>query len=214
LNVFKIISDISKEDFKTINSDFKSTLSPGCLSKISKMSITVEELRSLYFGDKALSEETLMNYVDFLSDVFFCRSIMEVVDIQTKLNNNNKATYLYQFSYESETSPMRKIFDIRIPGVSHSEDLGYLFYSSIMKNFGLSPLAVDSEDYKMMNGLTQMWTDFAKTGNPTPITNFWLPVTGSQSGKYNYLNIDTNSQMKVFSKGEERWDWEEKKNKL
>ncbi|XP_071650123.1 juvenile hormone esterase-like isoform X1 [Temnothorax longispinosus] len=206
---------ISKEDFKTIDSDFKSTLSPGCLSKISKMSITVEELRSLYFGDKALSEETLMNYVDFLSDVFFCRSIMEVVDIQTKLNNNNnKATYLYQFSYESETSPMRKIFDIRIPGVSHSEDLGYLFYSSIMKDFGLSPPAVDSEDYKMINGLTQMWTDFAKTGNPTPITNFWLPVTGSQSGKYNYLNIDTNSQMKVFYKGEERWDWEEKKNKL
>jgi len=42
----------------------------------------------------------------------------------------------------------------------------------------------------------------------------WLPVTDSQRGKYNYLNIDTNSQMKVFRKGEERWDWKEKKDKL
>jgi len=42
----------------------------------------------------------------------------------------------------------------------------------------------------------------------------WLPVSDSQDGKYNYLNIDTILQMKFFRKGEERWDWEKKKNKL
>lgn len=42
----------------------------------------------------------------------------------------------------------------------------------------------------------------------------WLPVNDSQRGQYNYLNIDKNSQMKVFRKGEERWDWEKMKNKL
>ncbi|XP_077270682.1 juvenile hormone esterase-like [Temnothorax americanus] len=206
---------ISKEDLGTINSDFKKTILPRCLSTLSKISITIEELKSLYFSDKAVSKETLMNYVDFISDEFVCRGIMEVVDIQTKLNNNdNKATYLYQFSYESETNPLRKIFKVQIPGVTHAEELAYLFHPYMMKDLGLSAPAVDSEDYKMINCLTQMWTDFAKTGNPTPITNLWLSVTDSQSGKYNYLNIDTNSQMKVFRKGEERWDWEKKKNKL
>ncbi|TGZ32458.1 Carboxylesterase [Temnothorax longispinosus] len=109
---------ISKEDLGTVNSDFKKTILPRCLSTLSKISITIEELKSLYFGDKAVSEETLMNYVDFISDEFVCRGIMEVVDIQTKLNNNdNKATYLYQFSYESETNPLRKIFKVQIPGI-------------------------------------------------------------------------------------------------
>ncbi|XP_011706970.1 PREDICTED: juvenile hormone esterase-like, partial [Wasmannia auropunctata] len=90
---------------------------------------------------------------------------MEVVDIQTKLKNNDKkTTYLYKYSYESDTCPVRKIFDIRIPGASHSEELAYLFYPKMITNFGMSAPAVDSEDYKMMNCLTQMWTDFAKTG--------------------------------------------------
>ncbi|KYM98243.1 Esterase E4, partial [Cyphomyrmex costatus] len=208
---------ISKEQLKKIDSDFKNFILPQTLSTLP---ITVEELRSLYFGDKAISEETLINYVDFLSDEFFNHDIMKAVDIQTKLNNNDKkATYLYQFSFLSDFSPLRKIFDIQFPGgvtgVTHGEELAYLFYPNILKHFGMSSPAIDSEDYKMMNCLTQMWTDFAKTGNPTPVTNMWLPVSDSQNGKYrNYLNIETVPQMKTFYKGEERWDWEENKSKL
>ncbi|KAL6257876.1 hypothetical protein P5V15_011474 [Pogonomyrmex californicus] len=205
----------SKEELKKIDSDFKMIIMPKVLSTLSKIPMTVKELRSIYFGDKAVSEETLINYANFIGDQFFYRSIMEVTDIQTELNNtDNNATYLYKFSYENENNFMRKLLNITLPGVSHGEDLSYLFYPNMMKDLGLSPPAPDSEDYKMINCLTQMWTDFAKTGNPTPITNFWLPVTSSRKGNYNYLNIDKNSQMKIFRKGEERWNWEEKKNKL
>ncbi|XP_011690277.1 PREDICTED: esterase E4-like, partial [Wasmannia auropunctata] len=56
---------INKEELKKIDSDFKSVILPRTLSTLP---ITVEELRSLYFGDKAVSEETLINYVDFVSD--------------------------------------------------------------------------------------------------------------------------------------------------
>ncbi|KAG5317107.1 ESTE Esterase, partial [Acromyrmex heyeri] len=204
---------ISKEKLRKVDSDFKNAIFPETLSTLP---ITVEELRSLYFGDKAISEETLTNYVDFLGDEMFYRGIMETVDIQTKLNNNDKkATYLYKFSYESDSSFIKKIFEIQFPGATHAEELPYLFYFNMLKKyFDMSPPAIDSEDYKMIKCLTQMWTDFAKTGNPTPVTNMWLPVSDSQDGKYNYLNIDTILQMKVFHKGEERWDWEEKKNKL
>ncbi|XP_039305308.1 uncharacterized protein LOC105200645 isoform X2 [Solenopsis invicta] len=95
----------------------------------------------------------------------------------------------------------------------HGEELPYLFHFSKRKNLGISLPAVDSKDGKMIHHLTQMWTDFAKTGNPTSTTNAWLPVTGSQ-GQNNYINIDVNSQMNVFRKGEESWNWEEKKHKL
>ncbi|XP_036141334.1 esterase E4 [Monomorium pharaonis] len=205
------IGQTTKEEIKKINSDFKSAIPPNILSILPKISVTPEDLRSLYFGDKILSEETMENYADFLSDEYWNRGIMEVVDIQAKLKDNKNATYLYQFSYKSENSPIRKIYQITCPGVAHAEELGLLFYPSLMKDLGMPLPAIDSKDGKMMNYLTQMWTDFAKTGNPTPDTNAWLPVTSSSPEKYNYLNIDIKSQMKVFRKGQERWNWEERK---
>lgn len=60
-----------------------------------------------------------MNYIDFLTDEFFSRGIMEAADIQTKMNNDNKATYLYKYSYENETNLMRKIFNIQTPGITN-----------------------------------------------------------------------------------------------
>jgi len=48
--------------------------------------------------------------------------------------------------------------------VSHGEEVCYLFYPDIIKELGLSVPASYSKDYKMINRLTQMWTDFAKTG--------------------------------------------------
>ena len=48
--------------------------------------------------------------------------------------------------------------------MAHAEELGLLFYPSLMKDLGMPLPAIDSKDGKMMNYLTQMWTDFAKTG--------------------------------------------------
>jgi len=80
-----------------------------------KVPITVEELRFLYFGDKAISEETLMNYANFLGDMFFYRGTMEVADIQMN-SGIYTPTYLYKFSYESKTYLLRKIMEVTLPG--------------------------------------------------------------------------------------------------
>jgi len=80
-----------------------------------KVPITVEELRFLYFGNKAISEETLMNYANFLGDIFFYRGTMEVVDIQMS-SGVYTPTYLYKFSYESKTYLLRKIMEVTLPG--------------------------------------------------------------------------------------------------
>lgn len=213
----KFYGNISKEDLSQVDADFKSTVLPRVLASLPKIPITLSELRSLYFGDKAVSEETLMNYVDFLTDEFVLRDTMQVADIQMN-NDNSGKTYLYQFSYESETSLIRQILNIKLPGVSHAEELCCLFYPEIIKELGLSLSAPDSEDYKMIDRLTQMWTDFAKTGNPTPaITDLtpikWTPLKRG-GNVYDYLNINSKPQMKTFRKGEQRWDWENARNKL
>ncbi|KMQ92339.1 esterase e4 [Lasius niger] len=207
---------ISKEALSQVDADFKLAVLPRILATLPKIPITLSELRSLYFGDKAISEETLINYADFLSDEFFLRGIMQVADIQMSKDDSGK-TYLYKFSYESETSLMRKVFNIELPGVSHAEELFYLFYPEVIKELGLSLPEPASEDYKMINRLTQMWTDFAKTGNPTPaITdltpNEWTPLKRA-GNVYDYLNIDIEPRMETFRKGEQRWEWENMINK-
>ncbi|GAB1863193.1 Carboxylic ester hydrolase [Camponotus japonicus] len=61
-----------------------------------------------------------------------------------------------------------------------------------------------------------MWTDFAKTGNPTPaITDLtpikWIPLKHA-GNVYDYLDINIEPRMKTLRKGEQRWDWENMKN--
>ncbi|GAB1863192.1 Carboxylic ester hydrolase [Camponotus japonicus] len=201
---------LTKETLSQVDSDFKLAIYPRVLATLPKIPITLCQLRSLYFGDKNISEETVANYINLLSDIFFFRGIMQAADIQMN-NDNSGKTYLYQFSYESETSLMKKILNIDFPGVSHSEELCYLFYPAIIKELGLSVPAPDSEDYKVISRLTQMWTDFAKTGNPTPaITDLtpikWTPLKRA-GDVYDYLDIDVKPRMKTFRKGEQRWEW-------
>jgi len=158
-----------------------------------------------------------MNYADFLGDELFYRGIIEIADTQMS-SDANEPTYLYKFSYESETSPLRKFLNVTLPGVTHSEELYYLFYPHMIQDLGFPPLAPDSKDYKIMSRLTQMWTDFAKTGNPTPATTDLTPIKWTplkRAGNvYDYLNIDIEPQMEILRKGEQRWDWKNMKHKL
>ncbi|XP_018312621.1 esterase E4 [Mycetomoellerius zeteki] len=207
---------ISKKALKEVNSDLTKTIMPRALSGMSKIPITVEELRFLYFGNKAVSEETLMNYADFLSDVLFNRGIMEAVDIQMS-SDSYTSTYLYKLSYESKTYLGKEIMNVTLPGVTHGEDLFYLFYPHMMKEFNLSPPTPNSEDYKVIDYLTQMWTNFAKTGDPTPVITNLIPTkwTPLKLGDIcDYLNIDLVPHMESIRKGERRCDWKNMKHKL
>ncbi|XP_020282812.1 esterase E4-like [Pseudomyrmex gracilis] len=206
--------DRSKQNIEKLNSNFKRAVHPRLLSELPQIPITVEELRFLYFGNKAVSEETLLNYSAFLTDSVMIRNIVQTADIQTK--SGSRQTYLYEFAYRSENNPMR-MFSNNLPGACHGEELFFLFYPHMIRDMGLSTPTPDSDDYKIIKCMTQMWTDFAKTGNPTPArTNVtpvkWKPL--KRGNLCNYLNIDSELRAKIFRKGEQRWDWKSVKNKL
>jgi len=110
-----MVSETNKKALSEIDCDFKLAIYPTVLATLPKIPITLYQLRSLYFGDKKVSEETLANYINLVSDIFILRGIMQTVDIQIN-NDNSGKTYLYQFSYESESSLMKKILNIDFPG--------------------------------------------------------------------------------------------------
>ncbi|XP_029673790.1 cholinesterase 1-like isoform X2 [Formica exsecta] len=124
----KFFGDISKETLKKVDSDFKKIIHPRILCQLPQIPITISDLRSLYFGDKKISEETLMNHSDFLGDQCLYSGIMEAVDTQMN-SGTNEPIYLYKFSYESKTSPMKNILDIQLSGIA------FLINLELCKNY-------------------------------------------------------------------------------
>ncbi|XP_029158362.1 esterase E4-like [Nylanderia fulva] len=200
---------VNEETLKEINSDFEKAIYPRILRQLPQLGITVPELRSLYFGNGTVSKETIMDLSDFIGDQYIYRGIMQAIDTQMNSNVVNQSTYLYRFSYESETSLLKNLFiAYSLPGTSHFEELGYLFYPHVigLRHY-VRPFAHGTPDYKIMEYLTQMWTDFAKTGNPTSSANFtWTPIKNGT--KYDYLEIDNEPHMEILIKEYQRSNWE------
>lgn len=53
---------------------------------------------------------------------------------------------------------------INILGASHSDEMAYLFYQPIYKVNDPKPPAIGTKDRDVLEILTKMWTNFAKTG--------------------------------------------------
>ncbi|CAL7940611.1 unnamed protein product [Xylocopa violacea] len=157
----------------------------------------------------------LQEYANFVSDSFFLMGIYDAVDIQ--MEKATQPTYMYKFTFDSD-SLTKTVFNISLPGATHADDLAYLFYPHIIKS-ELLPPEVGSEKHRVIEYFTQMWTDFAKTGNPTPkttdlITTVWKPVGKSDTHTYSYLNINATLRMETSNKKGPHYDWARLKNKL
>ncbi|XP_045493449.1 pyrethroid hydrolase Ces2a-like, partial [Colias croceus] len=91
-----------------------------------------------------------------------------------------------------------------LPGVSHADDLFYLFYNNLNKEAYDNQPKLRDIAYEV----TKLWTDFAKYGNPTPDDSLgvnWLPYT--PTGK-EYFNIQDKYSVGRFAdqRRMEFWD--------
>ena len=124
----------------------------------------------------------------------------------------NEDTYLYHFSYFGKVSfttligPPHAASKDR--GPTHADELQYLFDCQAM--FGKAPL--EGKDLEMSKILLTLWTNFAKTGNPTSNKSSatvslpdWKRVTEDSS---NYLDIGETLQMKSDYESERMKLWD------
>ena len=203
------------DNIPKINANFNKVLHAEQLDDLKRDDISAMDLKRIYFGDKNFTRDTLQQYSDYINDMMFVQGIFDVV--KTQIQNGAQDTYLYKFTYDAPDSLARMKFNVTLPGATHGDDLLYLFYPHIMKQFNLDPPRLGSEKYKVMQYLTQMWTDFAKTGNPTPkptdtIDTVWEPV--QKGDVYDYLNIGKTLKMETTKKDEQTFEWKRMKNKL
>lgn len=76
------------------------------------------------------------------------------------LQAGHKQVYNYEFIFDGDFAMFKKLLNIDIPGPSHADDLGYLFYVPIMG----PNLDSHSKEMFVTKRWVRLWSNFAKTG--------------------------------------------------
>ncbi|XP_066249553.1 carboxylesterase 4A-like [Euwallacea similis] len=147
--------------------------------------IVAQLIRIKYFGWKPmiLSNNQL---VQFVTDDQFARPIYEFARQYSKYS----PIYFYIFSHEG---PLGVDGKHRLSsGVAHGEEINYLWKRE--SNINNAP----NEDILTRKRLLRLWSNFAKTGNPTPIQeellqNITWPLANVKS--MTFLNISTKLEI-------------------
>ncbi|XP_020709423.2 juvenile hormone esterase-like [Athalia rosae] len=183
--------DLTDETLALVDKNFEKTLPPHMVAEApSRLLELANEFRRFHFGDLEVSQDTLDSYIQCYGNMQFVQGIHEVVEMDR--TRKKSPTYLYKFTFDSPKSLQKFLRKDERKGTAHADDLPYIFYAS---RGGLTGKhEIGSAEKIVSDRFVRMWTDFARTGNPTPeiddlITVRWEPVTKE---KKHYLEIDAD----------------------
>uniref|UniRef100_A0A1B6CXI0 Carboxylesterase type B domain-containing protein n=1 Tax=Clastoptera arizonana TaxID=38151 RepID=A0A1B6CXI0_9HEMI len=152
-------------------------------------------IKTQYFNNTPPSITNLDGYIKLFTDSLFGLSTA----IFSRKISQVATVYLYHFEFSGLFNiPNPNAIALNITNaVGHSDELGYIFYIPPLNQ---STTDASSTSMTTLKRMVKMWTNFAKTGNPTPdgttdddLKNIiWTPAT---NGAYRYLQI--SSQLKM-----------------
>ncbi|XP_054085635.1 esterase B1 isoform X2 [Zeugodacus cucurbitae] len=146
------------------------------------------KLKKIHADSAELSADEYME----INGYFLFHFPLHRVLLSRLTNASSAPTYLYRFDYDSEKLPYPyRIwrFGRGVKGVSHADELAYLF-SHAMANAAPK----DSPEYRTIQRMVGIWTQFAATGNPNDNqvqgleSLTWEPVRSAEPA-YKCLNI-------------------------
>ncbi|XP_057334106.1 juvenile hormone esterase-like [Microplitis mediator] len=193
-----IIAELKDEDYTDIEANQDTQLiQPNERQFLQERNVSVGDVKKFFMGDNEISRENARQFVELVSAESFTINIHDVVEIQSSLPDI--PTYFYKFDhYSKETAVVQKLVDTDLEGTSLTEDLYYLFNAKLLDSRGITRPAYYPIERIIQRRFLELWTNFAKTGNPNcgaseliPIE--WLPVDSSDN--YNCLEISENLRL-------------------
>ncbi|XP_058463058.1 esterase B1-like [Malaya genurostris] len=115
-----------------------------------------------------------------------------------KTFQNLSTTYFYQFAMEAELNKYRQLWKVPdgFQGACHADDVCYLFSSSF---FFTKAVKNGSRADRLRRTVCKLWTNFAKTSEPTPAgSNMgfqWLPYSSTKENNLNCLQLSDDTKM-------------------
>lgn len=123
-----------------------------------------DEIWEHYMNNQPLALGNRLEWSRWNTDVHFVYGIDQTVRIQ--MPHMQSPVFYYRFSFDGSLNFLkRSLLLTTFPGAMHADDLGYLFDLSNL------PILPSNHANVVRRRMVRMWTDFAKHGNPTPVTD-------------------------------------------
>ncbi|KAL4705568.1 hypothetical protein ACJJTC_006896 [Scirpophaga incertulas] len=172
----------------------------------------IDEIKEFYFDEGYVKVSAPSEYITYLQDLLVLYPIDYAV--RKYVNESNSPVYYYTFDYSGD-------FNIEKQGVlkeavtidgawgaSRGDELCYLFVCQKIRNLYKKAMEdEDSEEISVIRNMVRLWTNFAKTRNPTPSANEFQWIPASKENK-ECLVISDELQMKnnLHEKSITFWD--------
>ncbi|XP_076171488.1 esterase FE4-like isoform X2 [Ptiloglossa arizonensis] len=125
----------------------------------------LKTVKDRYFNGQPISRDRIDLYLYFITDVYI--GIPFKLYVEDRVKRTSTPSYFYRFSYVGKEKTYADLLVKRLgDGAYHMDELAYLFYSPRCKIENPDPPACGTKDRIIMERLTTMWTNFAKTGYP------------------------------------------------
>ncbi|XP_013174896.1 PREDICTED: esterase B1-like [Papilio xuthus] len=136
-----------------------------------------DRVKCFYSGERDWATEDLDSLAAILSDVHFVYNCHRL----SRLAAARVPVFMYRFECDTQLNAMKRLLPPQLGaarGACHADDLFYLFSNAANQ----TSHEEDQESRSLIYTLTKLWTDFAKTGEPTP--------DGSEHKRWPSLNTD------------------------
>ncbi|XP_063378702.1 acetylcholinesterase-like isoform X2 [Cydia fagiglandana] len=170
-----------------------------------KMNDMGKRIRKFYIGDREYTKDDYQVIVTMLSDLHLVYNMHRFTYLYSK---HNSPIYMSRFSFDTDLNFMKKLIlansDLDLKGACHGDDVFYMFSSNYTKD--AYELQETLKDY--VSKVTKLWTDFAKTSNPTPDNSLgprW-PLYTAQNKRYLDINVQSTAGSFAEKQRVEFWD--------
>ncbi|KAL0849963.1 hypothetical protein ABMA28_011883 [Loxostege sticticalis] len=164
-----------------------------------------KQVKEFYFGDKLISEETVLEYIDYFSDVIFTYGTLRAVKLHVKAGNNK--IYLYEYSFTDDEDDIFLVpHTDNVRGATHCAQTTAVFDAH---PFFTRSGGKISKEYKNMRAIMrELWSNFIITGTPVPAGSSlpaW-PPTGADGAPHMSLGRTVELRGALLERRMRFWD--------
>ncbi|XP_054012297.1 bile salt-activated lipase-like [Hylaeus anthracinus] len=147
----------------------------------------LKDVKNRYFDGQAISRDKVDSFLRLMTDIYI--GIPTKLFIEDRVKRTSMYTYFYRFKYVGNEKSLTELRSKRLVNeATNGDELPYLFYLPSCKVDNPEPPAIGTKDRVVMERMTTMWTNFAKTGHPALRRNDLIKTAWKVAAK-NELNI-------------------------
>ncbi|XP_049852640.1 juvenile hormone esterase-like isoform X1 [Schistocerca gregaria] len=148
-------------------------------------------IRKFYLGDRPLGDDTFQQYSEARGDPVFPYGAQQVAKVQLALAPSTPVYFSY-FDVDAKFNLYKQMLKLhKYGGAAHADDIAYVWKPRLLRI--PEPTSVES---RTIASMTKLWTNFAKTGNPTPDPND--PVLGVS---WPTFSVDNGKYLEISNSG-------------